>query len=155
MKMVGDVMNTFLLRLSSKRSGSALPMVIIVFVVVTILLSSVFVLSMNNTKQVATQEQSIHSSYIARSGAEAMFQFLVAEDTSKLAAYDSWPDAALQNVIINFTEGVATVSVDKTTYDSRDRVRIISVGKANNTNVTSKVILEFDLVGYGNIDWSR
>lgn len=148
-------MNIFRIRIRNKRSGSALPMVIIVFVVVTILLSSVFVLSMSNTRQVATQEQGIHSSYIARSGAEAMFQFLVDEDTAKLAAYASWPDAQLQNVVIDFSEGSATVSVDKTNLDSKDRVRIISIGKANNSNVTSKVILEFDLVGYGNIDWSR
>ncbi len=155
METGGGVMNIFRIRIRNKRSGSALPMVIIVFVVVTILLSSVFVLSMSNTRQVATQEQGIHSSYIARSGAEAMFQFLVDEDTAKLAAYASWPDAQLQNVVIDFSEGSATVSVDKTNLDSKDRVRIISIGKANNSNVTSKVILEFDLVGYGNIDWSR
>lgn len=138
-----------------KRSGSALAMVIIVFLVITILLSSVFILSSTNTRQVVAQEQGIHSDYIARSGAEAMFEFLITVETSRLAQYDSWSNPYITDEIIIFSEGEATVTVEKTTLDSRKRVRITSIGEATGTDVSRKAVLEFDLDGYGNIRWSR
>jgi len=72
---VGDNMTRKIFKLNNTRSGSALAFVLISFLVVFILLSSVFILSQSNTKQVVAQEQGIHSEYIARSGAEAMFEF--------------------------------------------------------------------------------
>ncbi len=140
---------------TKKRPGSALTMVIIVFLVVSILLSSVFVLSSANTRQVVTQEHGIHSDYIARSGAEAMFEFLITVETSRLAQYDSWSNPYINNERIVFTEGEAFVTVEKATLDGRKRVRITSLGTASGTNITRRSILEFDLDGYGSIKWSR
>lgn len=139
----------------SKRSGSALVMVIIVFLIVSILLSSVFVLSATNTRQVVTQEKGIHSDYIARSGAEAMFEFLITVESSRLAQYDSWSNPYITDEDIVFSEGEAKVTVEKTTLDGRKRVKITSIGEAKGSNISRKAVLEFDLVGYGNISWSR
>ena len=136
------------------RTGSALVFVVMLFSVVFILLSSVFVLSQNNTKQVVVQEQGIHSEYIARSGAEAMFEFLV-NDATRLSQYNSWSNPYITNEDIDFSEGEAVVTVEKTTLDGRKRIKITSVGKANGTDMSRKVILEFDLDGFKNIRWSR
>lgn len=153
---MGDKMIAILYSFKLKnRSGSALAMVIIVFLIVSILLSSVFILSASNTKQVTTQEQGIHSEYIARSGAEAMFEFLITVETSRLAQYDTWANPYITDESVDFSEGEASVTVDKTTYDGRKRVRITSIGKADGSNITKKAVLEFDLVGYGNVSWSR
>lgn len=139
----------------SNRRGSALAMVLIIFLIITILLSSVFVLSSTNTRQVSTQEKGIHSDYIARSGAEAMFEFLIITETSRLAQYDTWANPYITDELINFSEGEARVTVEKATLDGRKRVRITSTGEAGGTDISKKVILEFDVVGYQNINWSR
>ena len=140
---------------SSKRDGSALVMVVLMFLIIFILLSSVFVLSSNNTRQVSTQEKGIHSDYIARSGAEAMFEFLITVESSRLAEYDSWDNPYISNEIIDFSEGQANVTVEKATEDGRKRVKITSIGQADNSGIDRKVVLEFDLVDYKNIKWSR
>lgn len=139
----------------SNRQGSALAMVLIIFLIISILLSSVFVLSATNTRQVSTQEKGIHSDYIAKSGAEAMFEFLITIESSRLAQYDSWANPYITNEAINFSEGKAKVTVEKATLDGKKRVRITSTGEADGSNVSKKVVLEFDLAGYGNIKWSR
>jgi len=136
------------------RKGSALPMVIIVFLVVSILLSSVFVLSMSNTRQVVVQETGIHADYIARSGAEAMFEYLINREGSILADYDSWDDPEIEEDIV-FSDGEASVIVEKAMKDGRKRVRITSVGNTNDSSTSKRAVLEFDLDGYENIRWSR
>lgn len=141
-------------KLNNKRSGSALAFVLLAFVVVFILLSSVFILASNNTKQVAAQEQGIHSEYIARSGAEAMFEFLI-NDATRLSQYDSWSNPYITNEAIDFSEGEAVVTVEKTMHEGRKRVKITSIGEADGTNLSRKAILEFDLDGFKNIKWSR
>lgn len=148
-------MNSLLKKLKFKnRTGSALAFVLMAFLVVFILLSSVFMLSSSNTKQVAAQEQGIHSEYIARSGAEAMFEFLI-NDGTRLSQYDSWSNPYITNEIIDFSEGEAVVSVEKTTHEGRKIVKITSLGVADGTNTSRKAILEFDLNGFDNIKWSR
>jgi type II secretory pathway component PulK len=137
-----------------KRKGSALLFVVIAFLIVFILLSSVFILSQSNTRQVAAQEQGIHSEYIARSGAEAMFEFLI-NDATRLSNYDTWEDPYITNLTIDFSEGEAVVTVEKTTQDGRKRVKITSIGEADGTDMSRKAVLEFDLDGYTNIRWSR
>ncbi len=148
-------MNSILSKFKLKnRDGSALAFVILSFLVVFILLSSVFILASNNTRQVAAQEQGIHSEYIARSGAEAMFEFLI-NDGTRLSNYDSWSNPYITNETIDFSEGDAVVSVEKTMHDGKKRVKITSVGDADGTDISRKAILEFDLDGYKNIKWSR
>jgi len=150
----GDSMKRKLFKINNKRQGSALVFVVLAFLVVFILLSSVFVLSQNNTKQVVAQEQGIHSEYIARSGAEAMFEFL-ANDATRLSQYDSWSNPYITNETIEFSEGEAVVTVEKTTHDGRKIVKITSIGEADGANISRKAILEFDLNGFKNIKWSR
>lgn len=151
--MGDDMIKVFNNFKSKNRNGSALAMVIIVFLIVSILLSSVFALSMSNTRQVVAQEQGIHSDYIARSGAEAMFEYLI--DSPRLAAYDTWTDPEIDEEVIVFSEGEATVTVEKATFDGRDRVRITSLDTTDSSSIGRKAILEFDRIGYGNIKWAR
>lgn len=148
-------MNDLIKKIKFKnRNGSALAFVFIAFLVVFILLSSVFVLSTSNTRQVASQEQGIHSEYIARSGAEAMFEYLMKSSTGFSNA-NFWSSTNITNEAIDFSEGKATVSIEKFMHEGKKKVKITSLGIAKGTSVSKKAILEFELDGFKNFRWSR
>ena len=81
------------------RSGAALVMVMVIFLFITILLSSVFILGSSNTREVVNQEQGIKSYYIARSGAEAAYQALLTTSPSLLEQFKTDSTAELDNTI--------------------------------------------------------
>jgi type II secretory pathway component PulK len=136
-----------------KEQGSALMMVIIAFVVITIIATSVFALAGSNTKQVVSQNDGIESYYIARSGAEATYQALLTSSPSLLTQFQS--GSTVQTDTITFDEGTAEITVEGFNEGTTRRVRITSVGKATGNNVSRKSILEFNYNGYGDIKWSR
>lgn len=136
------------------RSGAALVMVVIALLFVSILLSSVFIIVSTNTRQVVTQEQGIESYYIARSGAEAMYQALRTITPSYIEEFKNNTTTKLEDEIV-FPEGKANITVTKITVDGKDRIKIQSLGIADGTNIQRKSILEFDIVGYKNVKWSR
>ncbi|MBP1927335.1 type II secretory pathway component PulK [Sedimentibacter acidaminivorans] len=135
-----------------KEQGSALVMVIIAFMVITIITTSVFVLAGNNTRQVVSQNDGMESYYIARSGAEATYQALLTS-SSLLTQFQS--GSTVQTDTITFDEGTAEITVEGFNEGTTRRVRITSVGKAAGKNVSRKSILEFNYNGYGDIKWSR
>ena len=137
-----------------KRSGAALVMVMVVFLFVSILLSSVFILGSSNTREVVNQEQGIKSYYIARSGAETTYQALLTTTPSLLEQFKTNSTAKLEDTL-NFDEGIAEVKVILFTENSTKRIRITSLGKASTSKVERRSILEFDLEGYSNIKWSK
>lgn len=136
-----------------KEKGSALIMVVIAFVVISILATSVFVLAGSNTKQVVSQNDGLESYYIARSGAEATYQALLTSYPSLLTQFQSGNTVVTDTIV--FDEGTAEITVEGFNEGTVRRVRITSVGKASGNNVSSKSILEFDYDGYDNIKWSR
>lgn len=136
-----------------KEQGSALVMVVLAFMVITIIVTSVFVLAGNNTKQVASQNEGIESYYIARSGAEATYQALLTSSPSLLTQFQSGGTVVTDT--ITFNEGKAEITVEGFNEGTIRRVRITSVGTADGTNVSRKSILEFNYSGYDNIKWSR
>lgn len=137
-----------------KEEGSALMMVIIAFMIITILVTSVFVLAGSNTKQVVSQNDGIESYYIARSGAEATYQALLISSPSLLTQFQSGSTTVRTDTII-FDEGKAEITVEGFNEGTIRRVRITSVGTAAGNNASRKSILEFNYDGYDNIKWSR
>lgn len=144
-------MNKF--KFLKKEQGSALVMVVIAFMVITIITTSVFVLAGSNTRQVVSQNDGMESYYIARSGAEATYQVLLTSSPSLLTQFQS--GSTVQTDTITFDEGTAEISVEGFNEGTTRRVRITSVGTADGTNVSRKSILEFNYSGYDDIKWSR
>lgn len=138
----------------SNKVGSSLAMVLIAFLIIIVFVTSAFVISQANTRQVVQQDQGMDSYYIARSGAEATFEALLVTEPSLLTQFSGGSTSVLEQEII-FSEGVARVVVEGFTENSVRRVRITSHGSVSGTNVTRKSILEFNLSDYGNIKWSR
>lgn len=136
-----------------KEQGSALVMVIIAFMVITVIVTSVFVLAGSNTRQVVSQNDGMESYYIARSGAEATYQALLTSSPSLLTQFQS--GSTVQTDTITFDEGTAEITVEGFNEGTTRRVRITSVGKADGINVSRKSILEFNYSGYDDIKWSR
>jgi len=135
-----------------KNTGSALIMVIIAFMVVIILIASLFVMAGSNTRQVASQDQGIQSYYIARSGAETTYQVLIS-NSALMLQYKT--DDTVQNDTIEFEEGNAEISVVGYYEGSTRRIRITSTGQVKGSNVSRNAILEFNYEGNGDIKWSR
>jgi len=133
--------------------GAALIMILIAFMVITILATSVLVMAQNNTKQVVLQGDGMDSYYIARSGAEATFQALIESSPSKLTQFQT--GSTVVTTTVNFAEGTANISIEGYNDGSTRRVRITSVGEAIGTNVTKRAILEFDYSNQQKIKWSR
>lgn len=136
-----------------KEQGSALMMVIIAFMVISIIVTSVFVLASSNTKQVVTQNDGLESYYIARSGAEATYQALLTSSPSLLTQFQSGSTVVTDT--ITFDEGTAEITVEGYDEGSIRRVRITSVGTAAGNNISRKSVLEFNYDGYDNIKWTR
>lgn len=141
-----------LMTILKNKKGAALVMTVVAFLIIMTLATSVLVISQNNTKQVATQDQGMDSYYIARSGAEASYQALIT--TASLLNQFQTGTNTLEDTI-TFSEGEAVVSVIGFNEGTTRRVRITSTGIYNNNGISRKSILEFDFVGYGNIKWSR
>lgn len=140
-------MNIFL----SRQKGSALVMVIIAFVVISILATAALTLAQSNTTQVVAQTNGILSYYIARSGAEATYEAL--RVSSSYAQFATGNTVVTAN--ITFDEGTADISIQGFDEGSTRRVRVTSSGTASGTTISRKSVLEFDYNGYGNIKWSR
>lgn len=136
-----------------KEQGSALMMVIIAFMVISIIVTSVFVLAGNNTKQVVAQNDGLESYYMARSGAEATYQALLTSSPSLLTQFQNGSTVVTDT--ITFDEGTAEITVEGYDEGSIRRVRITSVGTAAGNNISRKSVLEFNYDGYDNIKWSR
>lgn len=136
-----------------REQGSALVMVILTLMIITIIVTSVFVMASSNTRQVVSQNDGLESYYIARSGAEATYQALLTSSPSLLTQFQS--GSTMVTDTITFGEGRAEITVEGFDEDSIRRVRITSIGKADGKSISRKSVLEFNYDGYDNIKWSR
>lgn len=137
----------------NNKKGSALLMVLVTFMFISILIASVFVITISNTKQVQTQNYGIQSYYTARSGAEATYQALTSSNPSLLTQFAS--GSLSRSDTISFEEGTADITVVGYNEGTKRRIRITSVGEVDGTSVSRVAILEFNYEDYGDIKWSR
>lgn len=137
----------------NNKNGSALLMVLVAFMFISILIASVFIMTVSNTKQVQLQNYGVQSYYIARSGAEATYQALTTSDPSLLTQFAS--GSLSRSDTISFEEGTTDITVVGYNEGTKRRIRITSVGEVNGTNVSRVAILEFNYEDYGDVKWSR
>ena len=71
------------LKLNNKRQGSALAFVLIIFLIVSVLTSSILFIFNNNLKQAKRQQDSLEAYYLAYSGAELAYTALQTEESGK------------------------------------------------------------------------
>lgn len=146
--------------------GSALAAVLILLAVASTMAASVAVFGMANTRLSSMQEENMRSYYIARSGAEATYQLLVAVDDTLLGQFKRAvnPSNTVQlDLTATFPEGeaVVTVTSEDWTNPLRRVVKISSVGVATGALADARVTLSFVLEdsagvpGYGEIFWAR
>lgn len=133
--------------------GSALTMVLVVFLFISILIASVFFLVDNNTTQLQSQHQGIKSYYIAKSGAEVTFQALTTSPSSLLQDFQTGNH--IKTSTISFEEGTAQIRVEGFDKGTVRRVRITSIGKVNGSAIERSVVLEFNYADNGDLVWSR
>lgn len=141
------------IRYIKNKRASALTMVLIVFMVISILSVAVLLLATNNTRQVQTQHQSIKSYYIAKSGAEVTFQALTTSPSSLLVDFQTGNH--IKTSTISFEEGTAQIKVEGFDKGTVRRVRITSIGKMNGSSIERSVVLEFNYADNGDLVWSR
>lgn len=131
------------------RKGAALIWMLIVFSVLMILMSSVFVLFRQDLFETRMQEQRLQTYYVALSGIDLTYAALmdplnnpkvITDVISKLKAPGALP--IKDDIEVNVdgkVVGTASVTIDRITKDEINWIRITSIGQleGNNTKVSS------------------
>ena len=129
-------------RIIKSNDGSILVFVLIVFLVITILTSSVIYLNTTNTRQVASQRESLHAYYLAYSGIEIGYAALMADSEQLLnKIINTSPHNLKENNIKYGKDNKDDISIDiKYTPDDKT-ITIVSVGTHNNSNKSSTLTM--------------
>lgn len=150
-----------------KRKGAALVYVLLIMVMVSMMILTISQVSTMNTGQALTQDDSIRTYYVARSGAEVAFEaiatdarFLEGLTTSAIGGrtYEE-KGMVLENgnadVMVQSTEAIR----DTKNIEIGRVIEIRSVGRLDNGRIDRTVVLRFDVFndamrGIENVRWS-
>lgn len=129
-------------RIIKSNDGSVLVFVLIVFLVITILTSSVIYLNMTNTRQVASQRESLHAYYLAYSGIEIGYAALMADSEELLNKIINTSTHNLKENNIKYgKDNKDDISIEiKYTPDDKT-ITIVSVGTRYNSNKSSTLTM--------------
>lgn len=126
------------------RNGSVLAFVIIIFLVTSLIASTVIYIFNTNLKQAKYQQHRMEAYYLAYSGAELAYAALN-ENTSKLSALVNNSISKEETNGISFGNGKINVKAVKTTDVNFDGwIKITSTGVLNKNNISYTRILYFD-----------
>ncbi len=129
-------------RNNKNERGSALITVLLVMVVLLILGTALMNTSVAENRFAAKNEDRLQAYYIARTGAQAVAEYIIHGDASDIIGKTSEPNTQIGG-------GSFTVSVQE---DAEDSVyNIISVGEYNGTSQTAKIRLTTTGSGIGGI----
>lgn len=101
------------MRLFQGEKGAALPLVLIILFVLTLLGTTIFMFNMAETRQVARDEDRLKAHYIARSGAHAVAAYLI--DNPEVASHLASTDESMINDY--FEDGEFEVLVSRVNTD--------------------------------------
>lgn len=123
------------LKLNNKRQGSALAFVLIIFLVISILTSSILFIFNNNLKQAKRQQDSFEAYYLAYSGAELAYAALLTE-VSGSRKYNVLNESNdLKETNIDFGNGKIDIVAKLSNGGSFDGwIEITSTGTLNKNN---------------------
>lgn len=126
------------------QNGSALPLVLVTMLVLSILGSTLLLLNTTETRQVAREEKRVQAYYIARSGAEAIAEYII------INPYEA--DELITEVSSTPTKlgkGEFTIKVSK----SNEEIIIESIGKVDTVENKISLTLRETSTGYSKILW--
>lgn len=127
-----------------KRRGSVLVFVLIIFLVVSIITSTVIFIFNNNLKQAKHQQDRMEAYYLAYSGAELAYAALN-ENKSKLDNLVADPTKKEETIDISFGNGTIDVVARKTDEENfKGWIKIISIAVLVKNDVSYTRILYFD-----------
>ena len=127
-----------------KRRGSVLVFVLIIFLVVSIITSTVIFILNNNLKQAKHQQDRMEAYYLAYTGAELAYAALN-ENKTKLDKLVADPTSKEETKDISFGNGTIDVVARKTDEENfKGWVKIISIAVLDKNDVSYTRILYFD-----------
>lgn len=127
-----------------KRRGSVLVFVLIIFLVVSIITSTVIFIFNNNLKQAKHQQDRMEAYYLAYSGAETAYAALN-ENKSKLDNLIANPAFKEETKNISFGNGKIDVVAMKTDEENfKGWIKITSIAVLNKNGVSYTRVLYFD-----------
>ncbi len=140
----------------NKQKGAALIWMLIVFTVLSILMSSMFFLTRQDLKETVALEERLQTYYIASAGIDLTYAALMdpSYDPKKIeSAINKIGNSGDKELIDTITiknngevKGTAVVTISRVTVDDKKWIQIVSVGKlvGKSTEVTSSMRINED-----------
>lgn len=136
-----------------KRKGAVLIWALVALIIVTMIATTVAMLTTNNLRMASTQDESIRTYYVARSGAEIAYEGLLTITPSLITEFEDDIDKVIEEDDMDLGEGLADIKVSSYMEDGMQRISIESIGKMKDSNFTKKVVLDFAVDNLENIRW--
>ena len=140
-------------KVMKKRKGAVLIWALVALIVVTMIATTVAMLTTNNLRMASTQDESIRTYYVARSGAEIAYEGLLTITPSLITEFEYDIDKVIEEDDMDLGEGLADIKVSSYMEDGMQRISIESIGKMKDSNFTKKVVLDFAVDNLENIRW--
>lgn len=123
------------LKLNNKRQGSALAFVLVIFLVISILVSSILYIFNNNLKQAKRQQDSIEAYYLAYSGAELAYAALMTDVSGSKKYNELVDDDDELTETVEFGNGKIDILAKLSDEENFDEwIEIRSTGTLNKNN---------------------
>ena len=136
---------SMVLKLNNKRQGSAYAFVLVVFLIISIIGSSILFIFNNNLKQAKRQQDSLEAYYLAYSGVEMAYAALLSKKPNgdlKLKDLDS--NELVENNI-NYGNGTINILAKKSERENFENwIEITSTGILSRNNLSYTRTLYFD-----------
>ena len=137
-----------ILKWMKKENGAALAWVLIVFVVMTVLATSILFIVQQDIREVVMQERRIKTFYVAQSGIELCYAALTEDEN---AYFEKLVDGTVTNLVdvIDVYDGAtlvgkANVSIMPAIVDGKTWIRIESIGILTGETMTVKTVMRID-----------
>lgn len=140
-------------KVMKKRKGAVLIWALVALIVVTMIATTVAMLTTNNLRMASTQDESIRTYYVARSGAEIAYEGLLTITPSLITEFEDDVNKVIVEDDMDLGEGLADIKVSSYMEDGMQRISIESIGSVKDSSFTKKVVLDFAVDNLENIRW--
>ncbi|WP_312702230.1 hypothetical protein [Sedimentibacter sp.] len=143
------------LKLNNKRKGSALAFVLVGFLIISIIGSSILFIFNTNLKQAKGQQDSLEAYYLAYSGAEMAYSSLLTKTGSKYKYEEITKDGKTltENNIVYGNGKINVVAKKSNNDDFKDWIVITSTSTLDRNGVTYTRKLYFDPENHVDMIW--
>lgn len=139
--------------------GASIVWALILFVVLTILATSVLMIVKQDIFEVVQQEKRVKSYYVAQAGIDLSYAALTKNENEYLNKIASNTVASMTDAIeiMDGTEivGIAEVTVALVTVDGKKWVRVESIGTLTGETVEVKTVMRIDITNPINVIMER